>query len=386
VSKMGRPSKGCLSSFCSSIEERITSMRIANPGWGAKSIYAELKDDKYLSTLNLPKPSTIALFLKKKGLVKEYEKHIPIPNTKLHGAKHPHHIWQIDGQGATQVNELGRLNLINTKDVFSKVYCGSFPCIARSHNGSPSGEEYQHALRLAFIEFGMPLKVQTDHAAVFFENKGKSPFPTRFHLWLISLGVELIFSRKYRPTDQAIVERSHQTLEAQILKGKSFKRLNELQKHCDERRNKLNNSIPSSSTVDLPPLVAFPQAIHSTRPYRPEVEKDNIDLDKVYRFLSQGQWYRKVNKKKTTSLGGQGYYLKNAEPETKVRICFCYKQKQVVFRNVKEQIVGSLDIKGISQKHLMGESFFKACQGNFQLQIPYDQESLLLSTTLLDRA
>ena len=383
---MGRPIKGCLSSFSLSIGDKIVSIRKSNPGWGAKSIYVELLEDKYFSNEKLPKPSTIAKFLKEKKLVKEYEKRVPIPGTELHGAKHPHHVWQIDGQGATAVEELGRVNLINTKDVFSKAYCGSFPCLARSHNGSPSGEEYQHALRLAFVEFGLPLKVQTDHAAVFFENKGKSPFPTRFHLWLISLGIELIFSRKFRPTDQGIVERSHQTLEAQVLKGKSFKSMNELQKHCDDRRSKLNKSIASSSTNDLPPLVASPQAIYSTRPYRPEVEKKKIDLDKVYKFLSQGQWYRKVNKNKTVSLGGQWYYLKKAEPKTKVRGCFCYKQKQVVFRNVKEQIVDSLDIKGISLKYLMGESFFKACLDNFQLQIPFDQETLLLSTTLLDRA
>lgn len=381
---MGRPAKGCLSSFCPSISAKIISIRNDNSGWGAKSIYEELENDKYFSSLKLPKTSTIALFLKEKGLVKEYEKHVPIPNTKLQGAKFPHHIWQIDGQGATKVDGLGRLNLINTKDVFSKTYCGSFPCIARSHNGSPSGMEYQHALRLSFIEFGTPLKVQTDHAAVFFENKGKSPFPTRFHLWLISLDIELIFSRKYRPTDQAIVERSHQTMEAQILKGKTFKSMDALHKHCNERRYKLNNTIPCSTTDNKPPQVAFPKADHSTRAYRPETEKDRIDLDKVYKYLSQGQWYRKVNKSKTVYLGGQWYYLKQSNGQTKVRINFCYKNQQVVFRDVKERILERQPLKGISKEYLMGESFFNACLPNFQLQLPFDQETLLISTTFLE--
>ncbi|MDB4727870.1 integrase core domain-containing protein [Saprospiraceae bacterium] len=381
---MGRPIKECLSSFYPSISDKIISIRNNNPGWGAKSIYEELENDKYFSNLRLPKISTIALFLKEKGFVKEYERHVPIPNTKLHKAKYAHHIWQIDGQGATEVNGLGRLNLINTKDVFSKAYCGCYPCTARSHNGSPSGIEYQHALRLAFTEFGIPLKVQTDHAAVFFENKGKSPFPTRFHLWLISLGIELILSRKYRPTDQAIVERSHQTLEAQILKGKSFNSMEALHKHCNERRYKLNNTIPCSSTAGKPPLIAFPKADHSNRGYRPETEKINIDLDKVYKYLSQGQWYRKVNKSKTVYLGGQWYYLKQAKAETKVRINFCYKNQQVIFRDIKKHILERQPLKGISKGYLMGESFFKACLPNFQLQLPFDQETLLISTTFLE--
>lgn len=381
---MGRPQKGCLSSFDSLIIDQIMKLRGSNPGWGAKTIYAELIEDKRFSSLKLPRASTISLFLKNKGLVRDYEKHVPIPGTTIQVAKFPHHIWQIDGQGATTVDGLGRINLINTKDVFSKTYCGSLPLMASSHNGSPSSSEYQHALRLAFTEFGMPSIIQTDHAAVFFENKGKSPFPTRFHLWLISLGIDLMFSRKFRPTDQAIVERSHKTLEAQILKGKSFNTIHELHKHCDHRRYKLNQVIPSSSTENLPPLDAFPQAWHSNKSYRPETEKTRIDLDRVYKFLSQGQWYRKAGKTKTISLGGQWYYLKHVEPHTKVRVSFCYKTRQVVFRNVKEQIIGEQGLKGISIKYLMGEPFFNTFTPNFQLQLPYDQETLLISTTFLD--
>ncbi len=381
---MGRPLKGDLSSFSLLVVNQITSLRTSNPGWGAKTIYTELLEDPRFSKLKLPKISTIAKFLKEKGFVKKYEKHVSIPGTHIESAKHSHHIWQIDGQGATHIEGLGRVNLINTKDVFSKLYCGCLPFMSRSHNGSPSGSEYQHSLRLAFMEFGLPTKIQTDHAAVFFENKGKSPFPTRFHLWLISLGIDLIFSRKYRPTDQAIVERSHQTLEAQIIEGKTFTTISELNKHCDNRRFRLNNSIPSSSTRNLPPLSAFPDAKHSGRLYRPEIEQTIIDFDKVYRFLSLGQWYRKVNKKKTVFLGGQWYYLKQAEPESKVRAGFCYKTQKVVFRNAKEQTVETQDLKGITLSYLMGESFFNTYTTNFQLQFPFDQETRLVSTTFLE--
>lgn len=156
-------------------------------------------------------------------MTKKYERHVELPYSSRYAAKMVHEIWQIDAQGANDIPDLGRINFINIKDCYSRVYCGSMPIQSRSHNGSPSASDYQFSLRVAFSEFGLARKIQTDHAGVFHENKGKSPFPTMFHLWLVSLGIDLIFSRKYRPTDQAYIERMHQTIENQTIKTPSIK-------------------------------------------------------------------------------------------------------------------------------------------------------------------
>ena len=85
-STIGRPKKGCLSSFSTIVRERILSIREAHSGWGARSIWTEMHSDKSLRNLSIPKPSTIALFLKHKGLVKKYERNVPLPNSQLHPA------------------------------------------------------------------------------------------------------------------------------------------------------------------------------------------------------------------------------------------------------------------------------------------------------------
>lgn len=381
---MGRPEQGCLSSFSPTIAYQILSMRTKHPGWGPKTIWTELKLDKRLTDVQIPKPSTIALFLKVKGLVKKYEKNIPLPNSQLHSAKYPHHIWQIDGQGVTFIEGVGKVHLINTKDVFSKTYCGSFPQHASLYSGSPSGTSYQYALRAAFCEFGLPNTIQTDHASVFYENKGKSPFPTRFHLWLISLGISLIFSRKNTPTDQGIVERAHQTITNQVIKGNSFDSILSLHSYCDKRRKQLNEHLPCSTIGKMPPLKAFPKARYSNRPYSPLAEEQMIDLNRVYQFLAKGKWIRKAGKNKTMHLGGQWYYIKKAETSSILHIEFNAEKKLLVFRDVNEQLVEMQPIKGISPEILMGESFFEANMPHYQLKIPFDWENHLLSTTFLD--
>lgn len=381
---MGRPQKGCLSSFSPFVSERIISIRKAHPGWGANTIWSELQVDTTLKGIILPRPNTIALYLKRKGLVKKYEKNIPLPESKLHPATYAHHIWQIDGQGATTVQSIGKVHLINIKDVFSKTYCGSVPYYAGLHSGTPSGIMYQHALRLAFCEFGMPTCIQTDHASVFYENKGKSPFPTRFHLWLISLGIPMIFSRKHTPTDQAIVERSHQTMTNQVIKGSAFESVLALHSYCDKRRKLLNEVLPCSTIGALAPLLAFPKARFSGKSYHPHLEKQIIDLERVYQYLNKGKWLRKAGKNRALHLGGQHYYVKAAKKKSLVQIQFDLEEKLLVFRDVNEHFLDKQPIKGLSIEILMGTSFFDATLPDFQLKLPLVWEDHLISTTFLN--
>lgn len=100
----------------------------------------------------------------------------------------------------------------------------------------------------------------------------------------------------------------------------------------------------------------FPQAFHSGRPFFIEKEYEQLDLKRIHVFLSNGVWYRKVSSGKMVSIGGKRYYLKQATPKSQVQITFEPTQHQFIFRNVKEQIVGQADPKGISKEELMEET------------------------------
>lgn len=86
----------------------------------------------------------------------------------------------------------------------------------------PSTEDYQQALRLAFSQWGLPDRLATDDDRVFYDETSKSPFPSRFHLWLIALGIALAFGRMGKPEDQGIMEWSHQLWDQQVPDGDQF--------------------------------------------------------------------------------------------------------------------------------------------------------------------
>ena len=64
VSKMGRPSKGALSSYLEQVRTQVTQMRQQHPGWGAKTIHAELC--KNSTAKCQPAPASIGRYLKEK--------------------------------------------------------------------------------------------------------------------------------------------------------------------------------------------------------------------------------------------------------------------------------------------------------------------------------
>jgi len=370
---MGRPKSGDLSSYDEKISKQILYLRKLNPEWGPITLLVELQGNPQFNSVELPSIRCIARFLKSKNLTKTYEPHSALPVDKRFKPKKSHQLWQVDGQGNSLIEDVGPIAMLNIKDVYSKAYIASWPAEMTSMKGHPNTSDYQTALRLGFIEFGLPKTLQTDHASVFYDNKTKSPFPTILHLWLIGLGVKMVYSRVHQPTDQGVVERSHQTIEKQALKRTEvFQDWQALYDYCQKRRKKLNQEIPSRSTDSKPPLVAHPDAKHSGRYFQVIQEADLIKLKRVYKFLSKQTWFRKVGGNKTISLGGQVYYLPESKAKQQLKISFKKKSKMLIFQDDKEQKIAKLPIEGISKERLMGNLKILP---SYQLMIPFGSKT-----------
>ncbi|GAB5555059.1 MAG: hypothetical protein Sapg2KO_46500 [Saprospiraceae bacterium] len=380
---MGRPkSENKLPSIDISIVDYIKKMRQLNPGWGPKTIHAELKNDRRWSSEQVPSIRSIAYLLQAAGLSRKYDKRIELKEIQSTNAPtQAHQRWQLDAQGYVHLAQLGTIAMINIKDIYSKTYCLAYPNQLKGKYGHSKRVDYQCALRLAFAEFGLPQELQTDHEAIFYEAKSKSPFPTRFHLWLISLGITKFFSRKGRPQDQGAVERMHQTIEKQVLQGKTYKTWYELFQACQERRYFLNNFFPCSTLKDQPPFEAFPEARKKKRDYSIDREEDYMDLQRVYDYLDTGKWFRNCSRAKTVTIGGQVYFIKSAQPKGELEITFEKQDNTLEFKNDKGQIIDRHPIKGIEKRILMGQLFYK--MSNLQLELPLDWESKKVSTTFL---
>jgi len=286
VTHWGRPAVGALGSFLEEVRRAIREMREAHPGWGPLTILTELKRDERFAGQPLPSRSRIAAYLKEQGLTRSYERHSDLPQPEEQAPQHPHEEWEMDAQGALQVSGLGRVAIIHIGDVYSRMKIASLPCLTTSHL---CAQDYQLILRRAFATVGLPERITLDHDSLFYDNTSPSPFPSRIHLWLLVLGITVRFIEKPPPQEHSVIERTHQTIYRQGVLGQHFESREALQDHLNERLDFLNTLYPSRALGGKPPLVAFPDARRSSRPYRLEWEAEMLEMQRVYDYLSHGR-------------------------------------------------------------------------------------------------
>jgi hypothetical protein len=148
----------------------------------------------------LPSRSRIAALFKAAKLTRRYQKHCDLPPAAIQPQGEPHDEWELDAQGCMQVAGVGKVCLITILDVVSRLKVESYPCL---NTTNPPLEAYQLLLRRAELSTGLPRRISLDHGMVFYDNTSPSLFPTRLHLWLLALGIDVCFIRKRCPTDHA---------------------------------------------------------------------------------------------------------------------------------------------------------------------------------------
>ncbi len=131
-----------------------------------------------------------------------------------------------------------------------------------------------------------------------------------------------------------------------------------------KRRDFLNQALPSASLNNQPPLLAFPQAVHSGRIYRPEYEPDLLDLSRIWQYLAHGKWFRMISSVGTFSIGGQANYLDDNLQGQQVELSFNPEELTFVCHNQDGEEIACKPIQGISIDTLMGDFpvHLPACQ------------------------
>jgi hypothetical protein len=277
----------------------------------------------------------------------------------------------MDAHAATQVTGLGRVSLINLVDVTSRVKVESCP---RVNCYKPGTYDYYLALRRAFLTYGLPWRLSLDHDTVFFDNTIPSPFPTRLHLWLIGLGIEVVFTRKRCPTDHAVIERTHQTLFAQAIAGQTWSSEEQLWRGLDERRTVLNEVLPVRALMNQAPVRAYPAARATGRPYRPEWEEELLRLERVDAYLAQGRWFRPVHGG-VFHRGAQRYYVGRQFDRQMLELHFEAPTRSFIGQpdGMDERLV--IGVQGLSKADLMGELAELAHLPTYQLALPWEREA-----------
>lgn len=366
-SKMGRPASGALGHFPLELRDRICEMREDHPGWGALTILTELKNTPYFAGLKLPSRSRIAAFLKQKRYSRAYAQHSELPQPQPKQAQKAHEEWEMDAKGVLEVAGLGPVSIINIGDFASRLKIGSLPCLNTSH---PSTPDYQLILRRAFVQYGLPERISLDHDSVFYDNAAASPFPTTLHLWLVALGVAVRFITKRPPAEHSFIERLHQTVVQQAVAGQTFTAQRDLQRGLDQRLDFLNQHLPCRTLDHQPPLVACPEARHSGRSYRLELEEDLLDMQRVADYLAHGRWFRQVSAQGQFSLGAQRYGVGCVCARQTLEIAFDPQSHELRCLSADGQRETRFPIQGLNKARLMGELSPLDSLPAYQLALP----------------
>jgi transposase len=367
-SAMGRPAKGVLSQFPVKVRMAVKEMRQSHPGWGPLTLRTELELEPSLNKLSLPSRARIAAFLKEQKWTRKYERHSPLPQAPTVEPDRAHEEWEVDAQGAMKVANLGTVSIINIADLFSRLKIDSLPCLKSSH---PNTQDYQLLLRRAFVRYGLPQRISFDHDSVFYDNVSASPFPTLLHLWLIALDIKVRFIQQVPPAEHSVIERSHQTVTNQAVLGQHFADAPALQQSLSQRLDFLNSHFPSRSLAGQPPLVVWPQAHHSGRPYRLEWEPEMLELQRVHQYLAQGRWFRQTSAQGQFSLGAHRYNLGCRFNRQSVHITFDPQTVEFVCLLPVDTPLLRLKPLGLTKLDLMGELTPLVSLPVYQLALPF---------------
>lgn len=343
-----RKQRGIMSKFPGVVRFAMLRIKKEHPGWGAPVARLQVTKNLNMTTEELPSVSTIEKYWAqyKRRLYKRHRKRYPVEKSEPKSKpEEPHERWQADFKVKMQVPGLGKVDVFNVRDDASPVKIGSFV--------QPSGEwddrQVQDALRKAFARWGLCDRFQTDRDTRLVSVK-RNPFPTRFILWLIGLGIEHEIA-KSAPAN-GCVERFHRTWFDRVVEGSSYDDLSQLQASSDRALDWINEELPSRGRdcQGRPPLQAYPSARLPRRPFNIDEELDIFSIQRVYDYLSTQSWWRTVSKVGQTGIAGHYYTVGLAYAYQDVKFTFDPQTIEFVVKDVHD-----LEIKRIKPINLTVE-------------------------------
>lgn len=354
----GRPAQGILSTYPAALVSQAIAIKREHPHWGPANVKLELRRLPAFQTAHLPSDARLAALFKaccpeavQPRQRRQYPERPPTP------VRLPHQRWQIDGKEHVVLADQEIVTMLDVRDVAAALMIASRAIVTTTAKGwrKVTLPEVQATLRTAFLEWGMPLEIQTDHEVVY-TGAPSADFPSHFTLWLVGLGIEHIPSRHRRPTDQPHIERNHRTLAEMTWADETFGAVAQLQDAADDRRTRYNTELPvhAADCHGQPPLVAHPHARHSGRPYHPAMEWTLFEIARVDAYLAAQVWTRQISANGTISLGHQVYGVGRAYAHQTVSVRFVCASRSFRIQSADGTILVEQKAVGLDKVDLIG--------------------------------
>jgi hypothetical protein len=286
-----------------------------------------LSNQASLAHGELPHASQIGRYLHQFKRFRRRKRSLPArkrPNEPTHTGQR----WQIDFKMGIPLCNGEQVNLFTVCDPYAGACLGAQVFPAGKIGQAPKKvveEQVRTFLRACFERWKrLPEELQSDGESTLVANRKINDFPTTFTLWLEGLGIHHLVIRPNRPTDNAEVERMHQTVYKFALEGCRLSDLPQLNAVLQQSVHSLVYEVPSHAKRchGLPPIQAHPTLDSPTAPFQIQNELAHFDLTKVDCFLAHFTWERRVGKTGQVDIGSQVYSIGRQHARKLVTISF----------------------------------------------------------------
>ena len=221
------------------IEAEVLAVRDAHPAWGARKIAHCVKR----AGLDCPADSTVHEILRRNGRIVAAPGGTPAHRRFEKEA--PNLLWQMDFKGWIRLADTSRCHPLTIVDDHSRYV----PCLKACANQQRS--TVQGHMETTFRRYGLPDAIFVDNGSPWGDASHRHW--TGLRVWLLKLGVELIYSRPYHPQGRGKNERFHRSLKDEVFALQRFAELASVQRAFDAWREIYNFERPHQALgMDVP--------------------------------------------------------------------------------------------------------------------------------------
>ena len=234
------------------IEAVVLAVRDRYPTWGSRKLRVVVEREQGLM---IP-PTTIDRILRRSGRIDPQARleHRPLRRFERSA---PNELLQLDFTGHFPL-ERGRCHPLPLLDDHSRFLLGLVACANEQRGG------VEAMLTAIFERYGVPDAILCDHGPPWGTKQGRLGL-TRLSVWLMKQDIAVIHGRPRHPQTQGKLERFNRTLNAEVIRGRTFRDLAEVQAAFDHFRDIYNQERPHQALDLATPMSRYHP---SSRPYR----------------------------------------------------------------------------------------------------------------------
>jgi hypothetical protein len=237
----------------------------------------------------------------------------------------------------------------------SQVVCSRQSFSPHYHISEAEVTAIQQMMQQCFEQWGLPKCIRVDNGKPFGDPQCCSV--PELDLWLIGLGVEVIWNRPRHPKDNAKVERMQATTSRWAEVEQCY--------NCTELQTRLNSAAQvQRERYQVRRLGAksrkerYPELWSNSRTY----SKDAFDVSRIGYYLSQTTFKRKVNKRGVFNFYAQRVYVGYSHLSKVVCLRYDAENKYFVLTDESNTAIGYIQADNFSRENIL---HFNICQDRY---------------------